>query len=186
MSYRALNTLVEADPARFETAPCVFLRAYWERKRAGRTMPARADVSPSEIRDHLGWVMILDVLDDGRDFRYRLIGTLVTQYFSTDATGKTVRDAFAVNGGDVAERVNAIFHAVARDKAVMRTAGDAGWLAKGMEEFEAIYLPLSDDGHNVTHILHAFVCDRDKMLLARQIARLNGGRLMAPPPPKPA
>ena len=55
-----------------------------------------------------------------------------------------------------------------------------------MEEFEAIYLPLSDDGQTVTHILHAFVCDRDRMLMARQIARLNGGECIAQPPPKVA
>jgi len=177
------NTISEIEPARFESAPCVFLRDYWERKRKDRPMPSRADISPAEIKEHLGWIMILDVLPGGRDFRYRLIGTLVVQYFSTDATAKTVREAFAPNGDVVAETVNAIFENVAREKVVMRTAGDAGWLARGMEEFEAIYLPLSDDGETVTHILHAFVCDRDKMLLARQIAKVHGGKLMAPPPP---
>jgi hypothetical protein len=177
------KTISEVEPARFESAPCAFLRDYWERKRKDRPMPARADISPSEIKEHLGWVMILDVIPGGRDFRYRLIGTLVTQYFSNDATGKTVREAFAVNGDAVVESVNAVFQKVARDKVVMRTAGDAGWLANGMEEFEAIYLPLSDNGETVTHILHAFVCDREKMLMARQIARVHGGKLMAPPPP---
>jgi len=66
----------------------------------------------------------------------------------------------------------------------MRTAGGANWLEDGMEAFEAIYLPLSEDGVNVSHILHAFVCDREKMLLARQIAKMNGGRLMVPPKQK--
>src|SRR5579872_5279369 len=47
------------------------------------------------------------------------------------------------------------------------------WLDEGMEEFEAIYLPLSEDGVNVSHILHAFVCDREKMLLTRQIAKVK-------------
>ena len=165
---------------------CVFLRTYWEQKRGGRAMPSRADISPAQLKDHLGWVMILDVLPGAQDFRYRLIGTLVTQYFSSDSTGRTVMEAFEPNGEAVATSVNSVFRKVARDKVVMRTAGDAGWLAEGMEEFEAIYLPLSDDGEQVTHILHAFVCDRDRMLLARQIAKLNGGRLMAPPPPKVA
>jgi len=33
-----------------------------------------------------------------------------------------------------------------------------------MEEFEAIYLPLSEDGVNVSHVLLAFFCGGEKML----------------------
>ncbi len=168
----ALETIAQENPAQFVHPTCVFLRAWWEQKRGSRAMPSRADISPSQLKDHLGWVMILDVLPGARDFRYRLIGTLVTQYFSSDSTGRTVMEAFETSGEAVAKSVNGVFRKVARDKCVMRTAGDAGWLAEGMEEFEAIYLPLSDDGDTVTHILHAFVCDRDRMLLARQIARV--------------
>ncbi|MEI9994591.1 MAG: PAS domain-containing protein [Rhizomicrobium sp.] len=176
---------MQVDPDRFDHPTCMFLRNYWNVRRGARAMPARSDLSPAHLKDHLGWVMIVDVLPGGRDFRYRLIGTLVTQYFATDATGQTVTEAFALSGEAVAKAVNAVFEKVAHDKVVVRTAGDANWLAEGMEEFEAIYLPLSDDGETVTHILHAFVCDRDRMLLARQIARLNGGKLVSPPPPRP-
>ena len=179
----ALETIAEENPSHFVHPTCVFLRSYWESKRGNRAMPSRADISPSQLKEHLGWVMILEALPGQRDFRYRLIGTLVTQYFSSDSTGRTVMEAFEPSGEAVARSVNSVFRKVARDRVVMRTAGDAGWLAEGMEEFEAIYLPLSDDGETVTHILHAFVCDRDRMLLSRQIARLNGGKLMAPPPP---
>ncbi len=183
---QVLETIVQENPPHFVQPACVFLRGYWEQKRAGRAMPTRADVSPAQLKEHLGWVMLLDVLPEARDFRYRLIGTLVTQYFSSDATGMTVMQAFAPSGDDVANAVNGVFRTCARNKVVMRTAGDANWLAKGMEEFEAIYLPLSDDGETVTHILHAFVCDREKMLLARQIARANGGRLLPNPKPRVA
>ncbi|HEY4939909.1 MAG TPA: PAS domain-containing protein [Rhizomicrobium sp.] len=186
MSQTTVETTAQENPAHFVHPTCVFLRAYWESKRGDRAMPSRADISPSQLKEHLGWVMILEVLPGLRDFRYRLIGTLVTQYFSSDSTGRTVMEAFEPSGEAVAKSVNSVFRKVARDRIVMRTAGDAGWLAEGMEEFEAIYLPLSDDGENVTHILHAFVCDRDRMLLARQIARLNGGKILAPPPPKVA
>jgi hypothetical protein len=181
MPNNVLDTVAQENPTQFNHPTCVFLRDYWESKRGSRPMPSRADVSPAQLKEHLGWVMILEVLPGARDFRYRLIGTLVTQYFSNDATGKTVMEAFADNGEATAKLVNSVFRKVARDKVVMRTAGDANWLEEGMEEFEAIYLPLSEDGVNVSHILHAFVCDREKMLLARQIAKMNGGRLMVPP-----
>ena len=186
MSQSVLDTTAEVNPDQFAHPTCVFLRDYWEMKRGTRAMPSRSDVSPAQLKDHLGWVMILEVLPGERDFRYRLIGTLVTQYFSSDATGKTVMEAFADNGELVAKSVNSIFRKVTRDKVVMRTAGNADWLSEGMEEFEAIYLPLSEDGVSVSHILHAFVCDREKMLLARQIAKANGGKLITQPKPKVA
>ncbi len=183
MPQGAIETVAQENPAQFEHPTCVFLRAWWDEKRGARAMPSRADISPAQLKDHLGWVMILDVLPGGRDFRYRLIGTLVTQYFSSDSTGRTVMEAFEPSGEAVAKSINSVFRKVTRDKCIMRTAGDANWLAEGMEEFEAIYLPLSDNGgESVTHILHAFVCDRDRMLMARQIARLNGGKILAPPP----
>src|SRR5471032_690214 len=180
------DTVAEENPQAFVHPTCSFLRAYWEQKRGDHAMPSRADISPAQLKEHLGWVMILEVLPGARDFRYRLIGTLVTQYFSGDSTGKTVMEAFAPNGLAVAKSVNSIFRRVARDKVIMRTAGNANWVAEGMEEFEAIYLPLSEDGVNVSHILHAFVCDREKMLLSRQIAKANGGKLMSQPKPKVA
>src|SRR5512135_3843326 len=149
MSKGTLDTIAETNPTQFDHPACAFLMQYWQQKRGERAMPARADISPAQLKDYLGWVMILDVLPGARDFRYRLIGTLVTQYFSSDSTGKTVMEAFAPNGEAVGKSVNSIFRKVARDKVVMRTAGNANWLSEGMEEFEAIYLPLSDNGENV-------------------------------------
>jgi len=182
MSQQSLDTIAQVNPTQFDHPACAFLHDLWHRKRGARTMPSRADFSPIQLKQHIGWVTILDVLPNKLDFRYRLIGTLVTEYFSTDWTGKTVVEAFASHGDAVAKRANSTFRKVARDGVVMRVSGDANWLAEGMEEFEAIYLPLSDDGGSVDHILHAFVCDRDKMLVARRIARVHGGKLMAPPP----
>lgn len=182
---QTLETVAQENPSHFDHPACVFLRAYWEQKRGDRAMPRRSDISPAQLKEHLGWVMMLDVLPGARDFRYRLIGTLVTQYFSQDCTGKTVAEAFAPNGEAVIKAVSSVFRKCARDRVVMRTTGDANWLSDGMEEFEAIYLPLSDDGETVTHILHAFVCDREKMLLARQIARANGGTFIPNPASKP-
>src|SRR5690606_40981648 len=50
-------------------------------KRGDRIMPARADMDPLELRDYLGWIVIVDVLDGGSDFYYRLVGTKVAHYF---------------------------------------------------------------------------------------------------------
>src|SRR3546814_20840003 len=48
---------------------------YWSGKRGGRCYPTRADIRPAEIKRLLPFVLLLDVLDDGRHFRIRLVGT---------------------------------------------------------------------------------------------------------------
>src|SRR5258707_4581777 len=124
MAHGIPGTVAEENPQAFVHPTCGFLRAYWEQKRGDRAMPSRADISPVQLKDHLGWVMMLDVLPGARDFRFRLIGTLVTQYFFVDNTGRTVMEAFAPNGEAIAKGVNAVFRKVARDKVVRRTAGN--------------------------------------------------------------
>ena len=67
--------------------------AYWEDLRAGRPMPARADLHPRNMVPFLRCVILLDVLRDPLDFRYRLIGTKVTQeMIFNDHTGRTMTD----------------------------------------------------------------------------------------------
>ncbi|HEX7968313.1 MAG TPA: PAS domain-containing protein, partial [Stellaceae bacterium] len=76
----------EVDPAHLDHPTLAFLRAYWESKRRGRHMPSRADIDPIEMKAHLGWIVLADVLPRLADFRLRLVGTLVTQYFLSDST----------------------------------------------------------------------------------------------------
>jgi len=182
MGERLTGVGLEIDPRKFLHPTLTFLREYWDSKRGGRAMPSRSDIRPSELRDHLGWVILVDVLPGFADFRYKLVGTLVTQYYLEDTTGKTVREAFGRKGAEAARNgVLAMFRKCARDCVVLRTHGDAGWIAPGFEEFESICLPLSDDGAHCNMILHAFVFNRERVMLAREIARANGGKILVEP-----
>lgn len=167
----------QLNPGALENPTLAFLRDYWEKKRGGRRMPSRADIRPSELREHLAWVIMADVLNGGDDFRYRLIGTLVTEYFLTEATGKTVRESFEKLGPAVSHAVLAVMRTTTKERAPIHAFGDADAFATGYEAFNAIFLPLSDDGENANVILHAFVFNRPEVLLARQIAKSNGGQL---------
>ena len=60
---------------------------YWDSKRAGRAMPARSDLDPSEITALLPHVVLLDVLEEPLDFRYRLMGTAIEANLSQRYTG---------------------------------------------------------------------------------------------------
>jgi hypothetical protein len=140
-------------------------------------MPSRRDIHPSEIREHLPWIVMLDVLPGLQDFRYRLIGTLVTRYFDADATGQTISESWASQGEDAVAGLLEILRDVARNKLVLRLYGEKNWSTIGLEKFESLYLPLSDDGDTVNVILQGFVFDPPEVLLAREIMRTNGGEL---------
>lgn len=66
------------------------LAQLWSRKASGKRLPAREDFDATELRPWLGQLMLLDVVDDGRDFRYRLHGTNLVELFGGDLTGRSV------------------------------------------------------------------------------------------------
>jgi hypothetical protein len=185
MANRLTGVGTEINPKRLAHPTLAFLRDYWNAKRGSRAMPSRADIRPSELKEHLGWVLMIEVFADLSDFRYRLIGTLVTEYFLSDATGKTVTEAFARHGSAPTKAVKALLRKTAREKLPVRAYGDANWIAPGFEEFDALYLPLSDDGETVNMILHGFVFDKPTVMMAREIARAHGGKLQVAPAQRP-
>jgi PAS domain len=68
------------------------LYAYWDGKRHGRKMPARADIDPVEMREWLGRIILYDVLRDPLNFRYRLIGSQIVYAAGADLTGCLISD----------------------------------------------------------------------------------------------
>ena len=77
------------------------LQGYWDGKRAGRRMPARRDIDPGEIPELLPYVMLIEVLRDPLDFRYRLIGTEVVAISHADYTGRRFSELQGKGPGSV-------------------------------------------------------------------------------------
>ncbi|HVO02067.1 MAG TPA: PAS domain-containing protein [Candidatus Cybelea sp.] len=66
---------------------------YWQSKRQGRRMPSRADLDPPlEVPQLVPSIILLDVLREPLDFRYRLIGTKVRGYLMRDLTGRRMSE----------------------------------------------------------------------------------------------
>lgn len=59
---------------------------YW-RSLAHQGLPQRRAIDPTAIPELLPNIMMLDVLDDGGDFRYRLAGTAVEHNFGASIKG---------------------------------------------------------------------------------------------------
>ena len=167
MSGRLSGIQTEINPQNLQQPVLAFLKAYWETRRAGRAMPSRADIKPADMKEHLGWIILLDAFPDFSDFRYRTIGTRVTQYFLADSTGKTLREAFTPYGEAAIKGVIAPHRKAAQDQVPVRSYGGAGWLGRSFLDFDALFLPLSDDGQAVNMILSAFTFDVTQLLQAR-------------------
>ena len=80
---------VEAD---LPHEPLRFLLRYWTEKRGPSAAPLTTSINPLEMVPALGFIMLLDVIEGGIDFRYRLYGTGIVERTGKDWTGKTVSD----------------------------------------------------------------------------------------------
>ncbi len=65
---------------------------YWRGKCREGAFPSRADIDPTEIPALLPHVILVDVVDDGRDFRYRLLGTHIVASVGFEFTGQLVSE----------------------------------------------------------------------------------------------
>jgi hypothetical protein len=123
---------------------------YWVGKLAGRAMPRRRDIDPTEIPALLPYVALIDVLPDADDFRYRLIGSEVRDLASDDHTGRRFSDIAANIPGST-------FWDDCRETVRTRLPqwrsplyiGAKRWL----KNCENLLLPYSEDGSQVSLIL---------------------------------
>jgi len=60
---------------------------YWESKIVGGRIPSRRDIEPLDIPDLLPQIILLDVVQEPWNFRFRLIGTNVVYHLNQDWTG---------------------------------------------------------------------------------------------------
>ncbi|MSP50637.1 MAG: PAS domain-containing protein [Alphaproteobacteria bacterium] len=123
----------------------VRLYRHWESMRGSRPIPSRADFDPLALPDLLGHLILIDVLREPLRFRYRLVGSRLTERVGRDMTGRFFDDLpepayrqrlLAWHGGVVEEKV---------PRAGMTTRR----LLERWEPYEILTLPLSADGTDV-------------------------------------
>ncbi len=139
-----------AQPAVAEIGELV---AYWEKKRGTRFAPQRSEIDPTEIPRHLSHIHMMDVLEGGADFRYRLIGTAIVAGLGRDNTGKRLSELYG-DRPEVLRRFLDRFALVVREKRPIFSRGYIWWLPdRSYRRFAGGSLPLSDDGVTVNMIL---------------------------------
>ena len=125
---------------------------YWESKRAGRLLPARAALDPVDFSYALATVALVDVFRDPLRFRFRLVGTEIVSRDGTDLTSKTTDDHplpeyRALLRQTYSDVVASAMPAVFRRERLMDDK---------LRQYEVLYLPLAADGVTVDMLLVAF------------------------------
>ena len=84
-----------------EHADAITLHEYWLGKRGGRPFPDRSDISPSDFSRLLPNILIVEVLEGGRDFRFRLYGSSMVAMTGLDRTGEYFSKLEAAPGAKI-------------------------------------------------------------------------------------
>lgn len=139
-----------------------FVHAYWQSKCGARRMPARNDISPVQLKLQLPHIMLVDVVDDGADFRYRLVGTQLRESFLEEPSGRLMSEVMAPHGEVTVRETLQSYRSVVARRAPMRLTGSGAWYGQDPKLFDAFLAPLSDDGATVNMILGTFVFEWDR------------------------
>jgi hypothetical protein len=116
---------------------------YWDRKRANRPAPARAEINPSEIRTALGDTFML-AADYTDHLRFRLAGTRVCALFGREIKGEAVAELWSETSR---KSIDALLAGVVHESDGV-VAGVTARTEDGSEtDLELLLLPLAHSGH---------------------------------------
>ena len=141
----------EVDPElRFEDPRLRDFVRYWQEKREGERLPARADIDPLELKPFMGDMFMLDVVGEPKRFRYRLIGTNIVARVGRDSTGKFQEETYSP---EQAAQNNAHYRSICETKKPTRNFGVINWVGRNFLRYEIANVPLAGDGETVDIIL---------------------------------
>lgn len=125
------------------------VRQYWEERRRGRLMPARAEIDPLDLRLFLPGIILIDVVDDARRYVYRLVGTREVAMRGRDPTGKSVIDGYFATS---LQEALSILDRVVASRAPLFLHRDFTAPDGRLGNEDMVMMPLSDDGETVNKL----------------------------------
>jgi hypothetical protein len=135
--------------------PIARVRDYWRGKCQGQLMPSRRDINPADLRGVLSRVQLYDLIDGGKAFRVRLLGTGIVEALGDDPTGKTITRAASDR---LTRRMFAVIDRVTKRKRALIVRAERTAVERvNFMKVESIYLPLADDGMTPDTLLAATV-----------------------------
>ena len=120
----------------------------WSDIRGDRAMPTRPEVNPFALRGLLRFTQMFDVIDAGRDFRYRVVGSGIFEQTGLQLTGKCVSELEE----PLRSRMLTALSAVVTGEVPVRLVSDRSAVRQiAYKRTEAVFLPLGEAV--TTHIL---------------------------------
>lgn len=119
-------------------------RDFWMSKRSATALPSRADFDVMEFRPWFGHVILMDVIDGGEDFRYRLIGTHITEFLRRDLTGRLVSNCSFDRGLD--NVLDSFRRPLITGGPVMRSGKVVWSVDQSWHYYNSVHCPLASDG----------------------------------------
>lgn len=92
---------MDSEPPQLQWAPrdedlvaeeLVFLRRYWLDRMRGSDLPLSSGIDALDLVPALGFLMLMQPLEDAADFRYRVYGSSIVEYSKIEMTGKCIWD----------------------------------------------------------------------------------------------
>lgn len=119
----------------------------WHDKRGSAAVPDRADFAIEDLAPWFGHVIIMDMLGDGADFRYRMVGTAITGFLDRDYTGRTVMES---NYSGARAKVLDTFHRPVGEGRPVFRRGHVLWAVdKSWRAYESVHCPITSGDADV-------------------------------------
>ena len=128
------------------------LYLYWRDKAGTRAMPARPDLDPLGMpRKALKDIGLITVVDGGRDFAYRLVGTNNVSRMGLDITGRLASEVYQ---GEYRTFLLAIYREVIAKQSCILSVGQFSITGRSSLSTTRLLMPLGSDGTTVDMILY--------------------------------
>ena len=123
---------------------------YWDGKRRGRALPARADLDPIEMKPWLTGIQLVEVFNNPRRLQYRLLGQDEIELRGFNATGLSVEEGFICSSKEAAL---ANYNLAIDGKTMVFDWAPIPHAGGFDVEQQGIFLPLSSNGIDVDKVL---------------------------------
>lgn len=128
--------------------------AYWRALKGGRKLPARSQLRPRDMIGILRNIVLLKVLDGGKDYEYRITGDAHVQAYGLPFQEMRISQIVAMSP-EFGRMMHGLYEHV---RVTAEPFAVRGWVGREIPDarfvyYESAFLPLAEDGETVDHIL---------------------------------
>ncbi len=125
---------------------------YWVKKRGQRQMPDRVDLDPIDIPKLLPDIGLLDVIEGGRRFYFRVVGSNINRSFGHDYTGHYLDDVAPIG---YSQFITLLYRKVVETRCPIYSLGKCRYRDSSVRSIQRLLLPVTKGSDNVDQIFYS-------------------------------